>query len=218
MSNLATRQYEEKIKELTEKVEQLANFDPIQYTAQVIEAVKKLSPPTAPVNVDLEMHKLDIEKWKAEKEMELQKWMAEMEMKRIEAEKNREQTLEWIKTLRSGLETIVAPAVRAASEGAIRAFAERGAPTPSALQQVPTGVHQGGAQPQSPRRVGGKRLEEMSTEELMHYYERAKHTQTMLEDVRRKIEDELKKRGVLSESSEEAGGGTVPERPPEAVE
>ena len=106
---------ERELQELKEQIQYLYSKDPLDIVKNSIATLKELGVLGAlggqqqPFDREIEKMKLDLEKWKAEKDIELRKWLAEREDKKMEREEAKERVAMLGELGKEAIRNILAP-------------------------------------------------------------------------------------------------------------
>jgi len=172
------------IEDLRRRIEEVKAFDPVKYTAEVVKALKEAgliregggSPP----NPEIEKMRLEIEKWRTEKELELQRWMAEHQKKLMELQHSHQTTMKVADLFRDAMKTF-------------------GPMLGRGLFKSP--AQQGGQQQQS---SGELDLSKLSDEELSEYLSKLDEAHQEIAKMKQKILAEMERRRQAASSGGES--------------
>jgi len=114
---------ERELQELKEQIQYLYSKDPLDIVKNSIATLKELGVLSAlggqqqPFDREIEKMRLDLEKWKAERDFELRKWLAEREDKKMEREEAKERVAMLGELGKEAIRNILAPVAERIGEG-----------------------------------------------------------------------------------------------------
>ncbi len=186
---------------IEDRLKELENRDTIGELLSLIDRLKSFGLGRELTDKDLKLKEmeLDLKKWMIEKDHELKKWIAEERRKEEDAKLTREQIVEGVKTLRAGIHDIGSKIAKALAEG-YREELTKSKPKPESTNKT---------KPTSESKVAKiEDVGKLSDEELLKVRERSNQYLKLLVDLCRKVDEEIRRRG-LSEASKRSSSTPI---------
>jgi hypothetical protein len=178
--------YETRIKDLENRVEEYSGFDPIKYVSETMKSLKELGLVGSPAGEDKEIAKmkLELDKWKFEKDQELTRWLHEEKMKEEDRKAAKDQMKEILRATREAVEKVAAPVAQEIGKGMHESLAKGPARKEAA------------AQPQAGEGKPKVNLEQLPTEELLKVKDEADAYAREIENAKKQVIEVLHQRGI----------------------